>query len=324
MPQVAPNRRLLIVDDNPTIHEDFRKIFCTNLATSEALASAEAALFGEAESAPDEPPFQVDSAFQGQEALERLRTALKEGERYAVAFVDIRMPPGWDGVETAERLWQEDPDLQIVLCTAYSDYAWDEVRARLGRSDRLLVLKKPFDNIEALQLADALTEKWRLTQQERARVANLQRLIEACTRDLESLKAEVSSTHERYRLLVERTSAMPWELDRATWRALYLSPKIRAIVGLAADVGKSPDTFLELLHPEDRDAFKEFVTNAVREYTGATHIDSRLPTPGQGLKYIRSFVCAQSGASERTVCGISVDVTQQKHLELERAQGAQA
>jgi signal transduction histidine kinase len=94
------------------------------------------------------------------------------------------MPPGWDGIETAERLWEQDPHLQIVLCTAYSDYAWDKVRERLGRSDRLLILKKPFDNVEALQLADALTEKWRLTKQAMAQVADLEGLIESRTRAL--------------------------------------------------------------------------------------------------------------------------------------------
>jgi len=82
-----------------------------------------------------------------------------------MAFVDIRMPPGLDGVETIERLWQEDPALQIVLCTAYSDYSWAEVLARLDVRDRLLILKKPFDAVEVYQLASTLTMKWEMTRQ---------------------------------------------------------------------------------------------------------------------------------------------------------------
>ena len=77
------------------------------------------------------------------------------------------MPPGWDGVETIEKLWQVDSELQTVICTAFADYSWQEMVARLGRSDRLLILKKPFDPIEVRQLASALTEKWNLSRREK-------------------------------------------------------------------------------------------------------------------------------------------------------------
>ena len=184
MPEIACNRRVLVIDDNPAIHEDFRKILCAGLPSEQALAEAAAALFGETQEQGEERTFEVDSAFQGQEGLERVVAALNTGSPYALIFLDVRMPPGWDGIETAERLWAHDADLQIVLCTAYSDYSWDDVRQRLGRSDRLLILKKPFDNIEALQLADALTEKWRLTKQAKAQVSDLEGLIESRTRAL--------------------------------------------------------------------------------------------------------------------------------------------
>ena len=59
-----------------------------------------------------------------------------------MAFVDVRMPPGWDGVETTAKIWQKYPDLQVVICTAYSDYSWEEMLKKLGYSDRLVILKK--------------------------------------------------------------------------------------------------------------------------------------------------------------------------------------
>ena len=90
-----------------------------------------------------------------------------------MAFVDVRMPPGWDGVETIARIWEVDPELQIVVCTAYSDYSWEEMRAKVGQPDSLLVLKKPFDNIEVQQLAHALTKKWLLNFQARLQMAEL-------------------------------------------------------------------------------------------------------------------------------------------------------
>jgi DNA-binding NtrC family response regulator len=90
---------------------------------------------------------------------------LQEGRPYEIAFVDVRMPPGWDGIEVAPRLWMADPDLQIVICTAYSDYTWEEMFAKVGATDRMFVLKKPFDRDEILQLAHSLSEKRRLSTQ---------------------------------------------------------------------------------------------------------------------------------------------------------------
>ena len=172
----TPNRRVLIVDDNPAIHQDFRKILGTSVgAESSPASAAESALFDDepASATPTTQPaaapgaetleYAIDSAMQGREALERVQAARKEELPYAMAFLDVRMPPGWDGVETAKRLWEVEPDLQVVICTAFSDYSWQETVALLGRTDRLLILKKPFDRVEVCQLAAALTEKWNAT-----------------------------------------------------------------------------------------------------------------------------------------------------------------
>ena len=159
------NRRILLVDDNTSIHEDFRTILCPSGTGTAALNELEAALFDEVPQAQDNTTFVLESAFQGQEALEMVKQSLQENRPYAMAFVDVRMPPGWDGIETIARIWEVDPELQIVVCTAYSDYSWENMRARVGQPDSLLVLKKPFDNIEVQQIAHALTKKWMLNRQ---------------------------------------------------------------------------------------------------------------------------------------------------------------
>jgi len=177
------NRRVLIIDDNPAIHEDFRKILCPAVP-AETLDEDVAAIFGKRPEPIHSMGFEMDSAFQGQEGLEKVREAINRERPYALAFVDGRMPPGWDGVETIAKIWQISPDLQIVICTAYSDYSWDEIVKRLGQSDSLVILKKPFDNVEVLQLAHAMTRKWTLNQQARFHVAQLNRLVEERTIEL--------------------------------------------------------------------------------------------------------------------------------------------
>jgi diguanylate cyclase len=154
--------RILIVDDNRAIHEDFRKIL-RGRDLDDNLRNLEATLFGAVpEGGASQPAaFRVDSAYQGAEALTLVLRAIKERQPYCVAFIDMRMPPGWDGLETIERLWAADPQIQIVICSAHSDHDWEELIARLGRSARLLVLKKPFEAIEVLQCAHALSSKWR-------------------------------------------------------------------------------------------------------------------------------------------------------------------
>jgi two-component system sensor histidine kinase/response regulator len=195
--QNLKHRRILVIDDNTAIHEDFRKIFSPNAGNAKALAQAEAAFFGEdAPQAKHEDLFELDSAYQGQEGLELVQRALAENRPYAMAFVDVRMPPGWDGVETIARIWNEYPDLQVVVCTAYSDYSWEEMVDKLGHSDRLVILKKPFDNIEVLQLAHALTEKWRLYQDAKGKLEELERLVRERTSALESANSELAAANQ--------------------------------------------------------------------------------------------------------------------------------
>ncbi len=157
-----PAHRILVIDDQAAIHEDYRKVLSKQAASStSALERAAAELFDDdPETIVTWEGFEVDSAFQGQEGLELVERAVAERRPYALAFVDIRMPPGWDGVETVRRIWEVDPEVLVVICSAYSDYSWQEMVRELGRNDRYLILRKPFDNIEVRQFAMALTERW--------------------------------------------------------------------------------------------------------------------------------------------------------------------
>ncbi|EJM95737.1 diguanylate cyclase (GGDEF) domain-containing protein [Pseudomonas sp. GM74] len=176
------NRRILIIDDAPAIHADFRKILTPSTSDEVDPDSLEHSLFGTRQSL--RLTFQIDSAYQGKEALELVERALADSRPYALVFIDMRMPPGWDGLETIEHLWNADPNLQIALCTAYTDYSWEAMAERLEFGDQLLILKKPFDTLEIRQMANALTWKWQLAQDAALKLLSLEQTIEARVHEL--------------------------------------------------------------------------------------------------------------------------------------------
>jgi PAS domain S-box-containing protein len=239
--------RILVIDDNRAIHSDFRKILCP--AVDGQLEELEAALFGPQEKGVKPPVFEMDSAYQGQEALALLEQAQLEGRPYWMAFVDVRMPPGWDGVGTISRLWEVTPDLQAVICTAYSDYSWGSMTSRLKHRDRLVILKKPFDAVEVLQLAAALTEKWRLLQQSKLKLEQLETLVadrtEILSKTSETLKSEVqrrqrtaealSETEKRYQLLFHKNPLPMWVFDLDTLAFLAVNEAAVEKYGYSAD-----------------------------------------------------------------------------------------
>jgi signal transduction histidine kinase len=198
MDVAAINRRILIIDDNESIHKDFHAILEGKAENLIDLDEEKNALFGESVRPLKKlTTFELDSAFQGQEGLVMIRKALQEDRPYAMAFVDIRMPPGWDGLETIWRIWQEYPELQVVICTAYSDYSWRQIVKELGETEKLLILKKPFDNIEVYQLACALTEKWSLSRQARQKQEELESMVDIRTHQLQELNDELKAALEK-------------------------------------------------------------------------------------------------------------------------------
>jgi len=212
MNSIPDHHRILVIDDNAEIHNDFRKIL-DSASPPGGLDELMADVFGDDPEHASGQGFKTDSAYQGREGLEKVQQAQAQGRPYSVAFVDMRMPPGWDGVETISRIWAVDPLIQIVICTAYSDYSWKDIVSRLGNSDRLVVLKKPFDTIEVMQMVHALTRKWLLTQQASQTIEELNRRVKEQTAELQRANrrlreeiAELEETRFALRLSEERLS----------------------------------------------------------------------------------------------------------------------
>ncbi|MFS2156278.1 ATP-binding protein [Pseudomonas sp. Pseusp122] len=201
------NRRILLVDDTPMIHQDFRKILMPADDSVAELDEMEAMLFGEEVKVNRQQPFELDSAYTGAEGLTLVKQALAGQRPYALAFIDMRMPQGWDGLQTIEQLWKVDPNLQVVICSAYTDYSWEEVLERLQGHDRLLILKKPFDNVEVQQLANTLVHKWEMTQRANLQMHNLEERVEQRTQEFrlasEALQREMDERKQLESQLIQ-------------------------------------------------------------------------------------------------------------------------
>lgn len=176
--------RIMIIDDNPRIHRDVIKVLSPeNSEYLQEFEALDAAVFGQNDKKTKPmhslPRFTFDTATQGQEGVEKISQSVEKGEPYALAFVDVRMPPGWDGIETIKQIWEIDPQIQIIICTAYSDYDWEETVEQLGISDNYIILKKPFDQVAVKQLALAMTQKWQRTKRSKQQMEKLYKSVTA-------------------------------------------------------------------------------------------------------------------------------------------------
>jgi diguanylate cyclase (GGDEF)-like protein len=203
MSHPAAPLRVLVVDDDPSVRTAYANVLAPRRGRRTTIDNLETGLFGSPTTKGTGlvKALDVACASQGQEALGLVERAVAEGRPFAVAFIDMRMPPGWDGLTTAERIRAVDPQIQIVIATAYSDHAWDDVVRRLGRVDSLLLLKKPFDANEVQQMAAALSEKWRLALTAAAELEESKRLAAGLTAANVELEREVADRQAAERKL---------------------------------------------------------------------------------------------------------------------------
>ncbi len=155
--------RILIVDDEPAMHDSYRRSFAgQRRETGDALDAMAAELFGEdsVDSADDIPDFALTHSDQGLDAVDAVERALADGDPFAVAFIDIRMPPGIDGRETARRIRVLDPEINLVIVTGFSDFSPIEISKVAGPADKIFYIAKPFEVAEITQTATALAKRW--------------------------------------------------------------------------------------------------------------------------------------------------------------------
>ncbi len=299
------NRRVLLVDDTPAIHEDFRKSLAA-AASVGAVGEHEAMLFGTTASAAS-ICFEMDSAFQGQEAIDKVRASLQANRPYAMAFVDMRMPPGLDGIATVERLWREDPRLQIVMCTAFSDYSWMDVLNRLEARDRLLILKKPFDPVEVYQLANALTTKWKLSEQAALQMSTLEEAVEDRTRELSNAN-----------IIVQNSPVILYRLrGEPSFPLIYISHNITKLGYDPETLLRSPSWAQHLIHPDDQPKVGEAMARVLEKDAQGASIEFRLCAGDGSQHWVENRYVPVRDKEGRLVEveGIFIDITERKAAE---------
>jgi PAS domain S-box-containing protein len=299
--------RILVIDDSPDIRENFRTILLTDEGLSVPGARAEAVdLAGKVEL----PRFEVDCVERGEEGLERVERACAAGRPYSVAFVDVRLPSGWDGLETVDRLWGADAGLEVVLCTAFSDFSALDIARKLRRTDQLLLLKKPFDGIEVQQMAVALAEKWRLRRETDAYFTNLEALVKAHTQELEHSISLIKASEFQYRQLFESNPTPIYTYDQTTLAFVTVNDAAVRHYGYAKEefLGmKLSDVAL----PEEIPAFLERLAK-LAPGAGNTGVWRHRTKSG---KLTAMEITSHHLSSQKVFLSLAMDVTERLNLE---------
>ncbi|KVD70809.1 diguanylate cyclase [Burkholderia sp. ABCPW 14] len=303
------NRRVLVIDGDDATHQDFRKILVGRETTPDTTRPPFA---GEAPAARE--AFQVDSAYQGQEALERVVRALTENRPYAMAFIDMHMRPGRDSLRTIERLWQVDPQLQFALCSSQSDYPRGTLTRRLGADHRVLILKKPLDNIEIRQAACVLTTKWQTTQEAAFKTSGQEEAVEERTKAL----AEADIFVRNSPVILYRLRGEP------SFPLVYISHDITRFGHDRAALLASPAWARELVDPDDQAKIDEALARVMEKDVDGVSIEIRLRTGDGACRCVENRYVPVRDESGRLieVEGIVIDITERKAAEEKIAQFA--
>lgn len=223
------NRHILVVDDDESIHQDFEKILNGPSYSSgddyDALKKELFDLDKTASKAVD-IRYEMDHAYQGEEAVNMVTEQADAGNPYSLIFMDVRMPPGMDGIQTIQSIWQRYPDIEMVICTAYSDHSWEKIIQLLGSSDNLLFMKKPFDATALKQVALSLTTKWQLQRETMLHTDQLEKKVQERTQQLIDMVVEFKKVKEK----AQKQS----QSDRAYLASV--SDQIRTQIGVVSEM----------------------------------------------------------------------------------------
>ncbi|SOB86858.1 diguanylate cyclase (GGDEF) domain-containing protein [Sphingomonas guangdongensis] len=189
--------RILIIDDEAAMHDSYARSFSAAPGARAGLEAMASELFGRDAAGLDAEAacarFELTHALQGLEGVAAVERALAAEAPFAVAFIDVRMPPGIDGKETARRIRALDPDINLVIVTGYSDHAPLDISRAAGPADKIFYIAKPFEVAEVVQTASALCHRWHADRE----LAAAREAMAAQVRLLEEQKLELAASESR-------------------------------------------------------------------------------------------------------------------------------
>jgi len=197
-----PLPRILIVDDEQNVLDAYRQVLASQqkvAANATRLDTLESKLFQTTASTQSRPTFDLCLCRQGPEAVAAIQDSITQNAPFAVAFLDVRMPPGPDGVWTAAQIRALDPLVNIVIVTAYSDLSPAQINQQVQPPDRLLYMQKPFHTHEIQQFALALSAKWQAEKELLATNLHLDQLVQERTKELTLAIEALESSNQKYR-----------------------------------------------------------------------------------------------------------------------------
>ncbi len=212
-PVLPPNRLILVVDSDESIHEVFSAILQPEDEPTELIASQDTFL-GSSPAEPSRPYYELEYATSGEEAIEKVTIAVEAGQAFALAFIDFRLYPGLDGIETIKAIWEQDPGVQIVLASAHSDFSWETIYNHFGNTDQLFLMRKPLEADMVRQLALALTEKWALNEETAETLADLQRIATQNTQELQKANQTIQEYSEHLEEVLEEQTRQLVKTER--------------------------------------------------------------------------------------------------------------
>lgn len=301
--------RILVIDDETAIHDNFKMMLAPNPGVpADKLKLAREQNF---------PLFEIDCASTGEEGLNFVQKALAENRPYTMAFVDLRMKTGWNGLETIGHIWKECSDLQIIICTGHMDYSWHRIIEQFGHTHRLLVLKKPFDITEVRQMAYALAEKWNLARQAQRQVEQLQKLVAERTAKLEETNRSLRAERDYIDQIIQKTPALIVGVT-PNGATTFINPAVSRHTGYSAEelIGKN---WWQLLYPADEyrqveQFFRDFEQGLLLDY-------EMVLTTKTGAKRVVSWNSVrrnnEAGNAEEII-GFGNDISERKKAETER------